>query len=56
MEKRVVFTLSDEDQTRAKKYFSEKHFGYEAARAFEEMLKRREARTRRAERDRKEED
>lgn len=51
MSKQVVFILSDADHERAKKYTDDKHIGYEAGKAFEEWLKRREARTRRAERE-----
>jgi hypothetical protein len=51
MPKQVTFILSDADHERAKKYVTDKHLGYEASKAFEEWLKRREARSRRAEKD-----
>lgn len=52
MAKQVQFTLDDKDHERALVYCSDKHLSYQAALAFEEWLKRREARTRRAEKQR----
>jgi hypothetical protein len=45
--------MSDADHERARKFVDDKHLGYEASKAFEEWLKRREARAIRAEQDRK---
>jgi len=49
MPKQVVFILRDVDHERAGKYVDDKHIGFMASVAFEEWLKRREARTRRQE-------
>jgi hypothetical protein len=52
MPKQVQFRISDEDHKRALLYTDDKHLSFKASEAFEEWLKRREARTRRAKKDR----
>jgi hypothetical protein len=51
MPKQVTFIIDDEKHARARVYVDDKHLGYEASKAFDEWLRRREARTRRAEKE-----
>ena len=50
--KQVTFILTDDEHKRAGVFVSDKHIGYEAYKAFMEWITRREARTRRAQRER----
>jgi len=49
MPKRVQFDLSDNLYQRSKPYVDDKHLNYQISLAFDEWLKRREARSLRAE-------